>query len=109
MAFFFRNLITFLYWLGRVNFLGNIKTFVDWLAGTFLFFVVSMANIMARLLIGGFALLAIDCLVGGLVDEVALLVFDCGAEFLVACFVYRLAFWLIAGMALGLHASLVRC
>ena len=42
-------------------------------------------------------------------NKVAFFVFDCYAEFLVACFVYRLAFWLIAGMALCLHAFLIRC
>ena len=42
-------------------------------------------------------------------DKVAFFVFDCCAEFLVACFVYRLTFYLIAGVALCLHTSLVRC
>ena len=42
-------------------------------------------------------------------DKVAFFVFDCCAEFLVACFVYRLTFWLVAGVTLCLHASLVRC
>ena len=42
-------------------------------------------------------------------NKVTFFVFDCCAEFLVACFVYRLTFWLVAGVALCLHASLVRC
>ena len=109
VAFFLRDLIALFHRFGGMNLLWNIKALMNWLAAAFSLLVVSMANIMARLLIRGFTLLAIDCLVGGLVDEVALLVFDCGAELLVSCFVYRLAFWLIAEVTLCLHTSLVRC
>ena len=92
-----------------MDFLRNIKTLVNWFTAAFCFLMIAMSNIMAGLFVFSFALLVIHCFVGGLVDEIAFLVFDCGAEFLVASFINCLAFWFIAWVALCLHPSLVRC
>ena len=93
MTFFLRHLVTLLYWLGGVDFLGDIMTLksnintshlimslsylVNWMAGTLFLFVITVTNIMARLLVTCGALFSVNCLVKRFMNEVAFNILDC--------------------------------
>ena len=127
MTFLLRNFVTLFYWLGGVDFLGNILTLeiwitisenlwsnnidpltylMNWMAGTLFLLMISVTNIMARLLITCGALFGVNCLVKWFMNKVAFSVLDGRAELFVSSLVISLALWLICRIALCLYLIL---
>ena len=79
---------------------------MNWMAGTLFLLVITVTNVMARLLVACGALLGVNCLVERFMNEVAFNVLDCRAELFVASLVLCLALWFVCRIALCLYLTL---
>ena len=80
---------------------------MNWKAGTLFLLMITVTNIMARLLVTCGTLFGINCLVKRFMNEVAFSILDCRAELFVASFVVSLTLGFIGRIALCLYLTLV--
>ena len=93
--------------IANIPLLRSNNDLMNWMAGTLFLLMITVANIMARLLVTCGAFFGVNCLVRRFMNEVAFNILDCRTELFVASFVISLALRFICRIALCLYLTLV--